>query len=144
VANTYNIGVGTGGSAKDWTTANYTTSDTLLLIAEYQISATPGDGNSISNLWINPDLNLTTAPTPDRTVTASLNTGVNDNVKSIFIRTGLAGSGQANEIDVDEIRVGTTWVDVVPEPGTAFLLGAVGIPVLLNRRHRERPKLIVA
>lgn len=64
-------------------------------------------------------------------ITHSETTGVTLDEMWVDVADGTNG-GQ-----IDEIRVGTTWGDVVvPEPATMVLLGLGGMGVLLRRKHR--------
>lgn len=42
----------------------------------------------------------------------------------------------SNTNEFDELRIGTTFADVVPEPATASLLSAAALPLLARRRRR--------
>jgi hypothetical protein len=77
--------------------------------------------------WVNPDL-------------SSIPTGGTDGISSTAFNAGLQNvffSATAMGIRVDELRIGTDFASVVPEPGTAalFLTGAV---LLAGRTRRAR------
>jgi hypothetical protein len=134
----YNLGIirqrapaGTGADV-DWT-GPMTPGKTLFLVASTEL--VPGLQNDISRLWINPDRSTYgDEMPPDATITDdSTGVGTDIGVASIILR-----QSPAPFLTLDELRVGTTWGDVVPlpEPGTfgLLMLGAIG---LLTRRLRN-------
>jgi hypothetical protein len=101
----------------------------VFVIVSYEIVA--GATNDISKLWVNPNPGtfdpLVTSPTLTVTGQADL-----VDVKSFFLRqTG----GLPETLSVDELRVGTEFGDVVPEPGSLSLLALAGAGLLARRRR---------
>lgn len=115
---TFNIGVNarTTGTATVFGTTAYNINETHLIVVSYTLNAAAGD--DVAKLWVNPsNLGAATAPTETATMT---NTGGTDlaSVSKILIRQGSATD--TAEIQLDEIRVGTSWAEVTP-PATAGL-----------------------
>jgi len=120
------FGVAGQGSFNSTTTVTTTPS---LFLARYNM------GSGVAHFWLNSDLSAGTPAnsaafngTGGTAFTAftfnRVRLGMFDNVGSPF-----TGSGY-----LDEIRIGTAFVDVVPEPSAA-LLGALGGLILLRRRR---------
>ena len=96
--------------------------DSVSLIVGRTTFADSGDDRV--DVWVNP----TSEPTGDSTVYALRAMTAGD-----YVWFGGGGSWQAN---LDEIRVGTTFSDVVvPEPATMVLLSLGGVGLILRRRR---------
>jgi hypothetical protein len=133
-ANTYNLGIRastTAASTTFWETTDYAPNTTLLVVARWTEGATAGTGG-LSELWINPS-SLSfggSAPAADGSTAGTFSaTGTNDHTNSLLIGAGTAAGSNPNVVNVDEIRVGTTWADVtaVPEASTFITIGLGGI-----------------
>lgn len=90
------------------------------------------DTNIALSLWVNPDLN---------TVTDESHLGVAQITQSGSITVGdwlwVRGNAPAQGI-VDEIRLGTDFASVIPEPSTyAILFGVVALGVVIVRRRSK-------
>jgi hypothetical protein len=102
----------------------------IFVIAEYRFDA---GGNDTGRLWLNPnpatfDPNVTAA-----SVTVS-QADIGGPIGSFFLRqTG----GLPNTVEVDEIRVGTAYTDVVPEPTAVAAFGVLGASMLVRRQRRH-------
>jgi len=97
------------GNGTTWSTADYTVGDTYLVVGSYTFVT--GTNNDVAKLWINPALGLTTEPTPtiEDQWTAS-----NDlsSIVHFFLRQDSAT--ETPDLDIDELRIGTSWADVTP------------------------------
>lgn len=126
------IGISSGASTRVWAPTGYSASDTLFLVGSYTFN--PGTNDDVANLYI---FNGSTIPasmpaTPDATSTGSdIATG---QIQSFFLRDN---SIEPSTMDVDELRIGTTWADVtgVPEPASLGLLGMGALGLLARRRR---------
>ena len=127
----YNLGIfnnrSTGIAAStSWLSTKFDPGETLFLVAAYAIN--PNAGDDLSSLWINPgDLGAQTAPAPS----------VTDTVAGLETFTGLASillrQSPAPQATLDELRVGTTWAAVTPEPASLILMALGGLAL---RRRR--------
>jgi hypothetical protein len=118
---------GLGQSATNYSPASGQT-DLIVLKMELQ------DGKDQFTLWVNRPIGATDPPSFDG-FKGDLDTGDLSGI-------ALYGTGA---FSVDEIRIGTSYADVVPatapEPGSAVLLallGAVGLPARHVRRKAGR------
>jgi hypothetical protein len=111
-----------------WSSA-LTVGETIFVVASYTINA--GASNDVSSLWINPgDLGAESAPPATLTDTTFATTDV-DAIRSLILR-----QSPAPYLTLDELRVGTTWASVTPEPSAICLLGFGAIGLLRRRRVR--------
>ena len=92
---------------------NYTINTTYLLIVKYTFN-TGSTTDDICYLFVNPIINGS-EPVPDLTSAVETSTDAT-NIDMIALRQGTAAA--APTLWVDGIRVGTTWVSVVPAAGT--------------------------
>lgn len=127
----YNLGifrnVNASAAATSWS-GPLGVGETHFVVASYEIVS--GTQNDVARLWINPVLN---GSEPAATLTDSTTgTGSDINIASIILR-----QGPAPHVTLDELRVGTTWQSVIPEPASIFLM-AVGCIVLIARRGLTR------
>ncbi|HUT36336.1 MAG TPA: PEP-CTERM sorting domain-containing protein [Planctomycetota bacterium] len=122
---------------------NVEVGETYFIVAklEANVFGTMTTGNDLVSIWINPD-NLASelaAGTPDFTfIDFALSTATN--IQQLVFAQNYFG----NQVSYDELRLGTTWDDVVPtqeelvvipEPASfVLLLGALGA---LRRRRRR-------
>jgi hypothetical protein len=141
-SDTYQLGVENTATAGDRTwygdqsntnsSTNFTTGDnaqTVFVVLKYTFDAFNGDS---VGLFVNPTV-TDTEPAP--TLTAPVDTTnftLNSGIRSVYLRNN---SVEPDVMYVDELRVGTTWVDVIPEPASMglFALGGIG---LIGRRRR--------
>jgi hypothetical protein len=134
----YNIGifqqVGKTGWAWDSNGGNGYDVNTSYLIAMSYTNTTATTYNS--QVWINPALTATPG-------TANLNLSqfyVNSLTNMYQFGNGNGNPSDGTVIYVDELRVGSTWSDVIPtipEPATVGMLGLGALVTLLFRRIRR-------
>jgi hypothetical protein len=104
------------------------------LIVSYEI--VPGAGNDVARLWINPNAGtFDPITTPASLTVDNAVAGQADvvDVKAFFLRQS---GGMPGNVNVDELRLGTAFTDVVPEPAS-LAAAAVGGLALLGRRRRR-------
>jgi hypothetical protein len=103
-----------------WTTSAGAkpTNTPILVVASYSIVS--GASNDVVKMWVNPNLG-TTEPTANYTVT---NNGTADlaNLNRVFIRQDSATATPF--VEMDEMRIGSTWADVTPAAVVATAPGA--------------------
>jgi len=138
-ASQYDIGTAVGtatGTAIAWS-GPQNTGATLFITASYQFVS--GTANDVVNLWINPnqsDFGDATAPTATLTKTG----GGTDPFTSLstFNLRNVNTVGTSWSAQLDELKVGNNWTDVmpsaVPEPACS---GMVGLALLLFAAHRR-------
>ncbi len=109
----YNIGVNPRTTAANtaWVSGVQPINSTLLVVISYQIVSSTG--NDIVKIWINPTPGAS-EPTANATAT---NTGTDlANLNRILIRQDATTTTPF--IEMDELRIGTTWADVTPSGGS--------------------------
>lgn len=114
-ANTFNIGIlnTTGGSAGmtdlygSVTPTEYQVGTTYFVVLKYDMTGSTGQ----TSIWINPTVDSEANPTHSSSFGSSTKLG---EVSSLALRQ----SNNAGSVEVDEIRLGTSWQEVV---GAAFL-----------------------
>jgi hypothetical protein len=118
-----------GGSAVE-ALAGLSTGTVYLAVMRYNLN---GDGTDSMDLWINPSSSSYGGTAP--TVTFSSTAGTDTTAAWTTFVIDPANAGTSGFFD--ELRVGTTWAEVVPaipEPRAA-LLGGLGLLALLRRRR---------
>jgi len=133
----YNLGVAvsTANADRFFDAVDHTAAQTLFIVSAYQFGPAADDDNAY--LWINPaaaTFGTNNIPAPDVTSSGAVSVGTASDIPtnqltSVFLRNN---GVEPNQIQVDELRVDTTWAGVtgaVPEPGAATLIfaGAHGI-----------------
>ena len=83
-------------------------------------------GNDTFTVWRNPSLGS------EPTTGGLAKTGDFD-----WAYTGIFDADTPGKVNFDEIRIGTTFVDVIPEPGSLSLLGLMGGALFLRRKLRK-------
>jgi hypothetical protein len=123
----YNLGIFNNRNAlaasASWAGAQLTVGDTYFIVASSEMNA--GASNDVARLWINPVLNGT-EPAPTAIDFTFATTDIN--VASIILR-----QGPAPHMTLDELRVGTTWQSVIPEPASLCLV-LIGCMFAFSRR----------
>ena len=99
---------------------------TSLVVVRYTFSGVTGKDEVA--LWVNPSSSFYGAavePTPGASTTNGVNAGVTLNYFNVVAQAA-ASFGNASYL-IDEIRIGTTWVDVTPSSGATNL---TGVPII--------------
>ncbi len=109
-SSTYQIGVSSRStSAISWSSLQLNTDSTYLIVVGHQIIS--GSNNDVSKLWINPNsFGASLEPVPNLTAAPSTDASP---ISAVLLRqsTTLA----TPFIELDEISVGLTWADVLPQ-----------------------------
>lgn len=136
VANTFNIGVtnNTGGTVSATevfgaSPANYNTNTTYFVVVKYDLTTTSTSGTS--SIWVNP-----TIGTSEPTATQSSSAGTSSKpaaIESFAIRqaSSTGATGSMGTLEMDEVRLGSTWQDVVV-PETLSTVDAAKNKVLIS------------
>lgn len=107
-AGTFSVGIRNGSADVVQYGGDYPINTPVFVVVSYDI--VDGTTNDVSRLWVNPALGQATPPAATATATA---TGSDiATVGRIGLRQGSASTAQ--DIDVDELRVATTWASVTP------------------------------
>ncbi len=109
-----------------WLTDTLSVHETMLVVVSYELVS--GVTNDITKLWLNPDVSTFggIAPTPDIIITNTLDNDLT-NLNRILIRQD--GTASTPFIELDELRIGTSWADVTPPTGSSavFTLSPTGL-----------------
>jgi len=146
----FNIGLSkASSSASDFTfgasPTTFSSSDTVFVVAAYDINVLGTAGDDSVRMWINPtpaDFGAGSAPTPTLQSASGADMITAGSIQS-FLLYGRPSNLFPNQMLVDELRIGSSWADVtpgVPEPSTAALLGLgiFGIGSVYRRTRRTR------
>jgi len=109
-AGKYLIGISNRStSAVSYTLTDMDINTTYFIVASYEIVA--GAANDVSKMWINTAQFGGVAPVPSLTATGGTDLSANGIGRILFRQ---AAATTTPFVEVDEIRVGTTWNDVTP------------------------------
>jgi hypothetical protein len=109
-AGKYNIGISTrsSGSVISWLPDELTPGTSYLVVTAYDLVA--GTLNDVARIWLNPTPGGS-EPAPSATAAAPTGSDLTS-VARLFVRQD--GNTATPTIEMDEIRVGTTWSSVTP------------------------------
>ena len=109
---TFDIGFGVESSSPTFTTSTYNLNDVVFVVMAYNM-----DDKSVST-WINPDASSFEGTIPTATISgtdASAPAAIN-----LFILRQ-DSTGETPFIEIDALRISTTWADVTPKDATASI-----------------------
>jgi hypothetical protein len=107
---TYNIGleVRTATTTNTtWTSTTYNTGTTYFIVVSYTFGSAASDDSV--QLWVNPACGTTQ---PAATISDTHTGSDLTEILGFFLRQD--STGETPSLDIDELRVGTTWADVTP------------------------------
>jgi hypothetical protein len=111
---TYDIGFGSESSNPPFSTSTYNLNDVLLIVTSYNV-----DTREI-NLWINPDASTFENAAPTATLTSTDgDTTPPSSINSFILRQD--SSNETPTIEMDELRIATSWAEVTPKEPTASI-----------------------
>ena len=107
----FNLGIEVRTANATYSTTSYQTGQTYFVVVGYTFN-TGTAADDVVSLWVNPTVN---AAMPTATLTDSQAATAIDllNASTFFLRQDSATETPA--VQVDELRIGTTWADVVPQ-----------------------------
>ncbi len=101
-----------------WSTDTLSINKTYLVVVSYQLNS--GASDDIVNLWLNPSSSSFGGIEPTPTLSAT-NTGTDLNsLDRILIRQD--SNSETPFIDLDELRIGTSWASVTPPVGISPII----------------------
>jgi pectate lyase len=105
----FDIGLSKLRDGTTWYSTPSTAGTIYLIVTKYAFVS--GSGNDIVSLWVNPATGGTNEPTADIFFSSGSDGNNSTGIGRCFIYGGVTA-------DLDEVRVGTNWVDVTPSAGT--------------------------
>lgn len=121
----YNIGISTrSNSAVSWLAADLDPGTSYFVVGAYDIIA--GSANDVARIWLNTSAIGSAEPAADATAVAGTDLGA-AGIERIFIRQDNATNTPF--VEIDEIRVGTTWTSVTPGGAVPTLSISSPLPV---------------
>ena len=118
-ATKYNIGIQTTTSSViSWLPSDYVVGTSYFIVSAYQIIS--GAGNDVAKIWVN--TSSFGGSEPATTATAGTGTDATS-ISQIFLRQAAATTTPF--IEMDEIRVGTTWASVTPAGGPTITIASL-------------------
>ena len=113
----YNVGVSTrSNSAVSWLAADLDPATSYFIVAAYEIIT--GTANDVAKIWLNTAAIGGAEPAPDATSVVGTDLGA-AGIGRILLRQDAATTTPF--IDLDEIRIGTTWAEVTPSASVPVL-----------------------
>jgi len=111
-----------------YTTTTYATGQTYLVVVGYAFNATT-TADDVVSLWVNPVVGATM---PTATLTdAQLSTATDLlNISNFFLRQD--STTETPAVQIDELRIGTTWGDVVPQTAKVNQNDIAGLSIYPN------------
>lgn len=136
-AGTFRLAIGNESAWGATTAPTYLPTD-LSLNTTYRVVSLLDLSTDKATLWVNPILESDPNVTAADAITYGLSGGTNS-INAYALRQGTSGSG-ANQggpgaIYIDNLTVGTSFIEVVPEP-SALALGGLGALILAGYRRR--------
>jgi hypothetical protein len=133
------IAQNSAATSRVYDTTEYSVNTELFLVGSYTF--VNGTLNDTAQLWIfNPATGVIEAPPLSPTVSATTGIVTDSGALQSFLLyslpSGSTASTRIGSADIDELRIGTTWYDVVPEPSTLSMLVVAGVAMLPRRRRR--------
>jgi hypothetical protein len=126
------LGISTSGSAnKMFSTTPYPINTSLLVVGSFTFQ-----GLSNLDVFVDP----AAVPASEPVTHSATSTGVDASVVTAISNFYLRGNaGQPQGIQIDELRIGSSWADVapVPEPGSIGAVVALSAVGLVVRRRRQ-------
>ena len=120
-AGKYNIGISTRSSSSpvSWLPNELDPGTSYFVVTAYDMIA--GTANDVSRIWLNTTAIGSAEPTADATAVSGTS-DLDDGAGKIFLRQD--SNHETPFLEVDEIRVGTSWVDVTPGGGATPVISA--------------------
>jgi len=129
---TFFLRAGSGNGNQEVTAAMPAANTTYLMVGKLSKAGGSSTYNQM-DLFLNPPGSVEPSPTLTRTAAAGVGAA---SVDRLSVRTARL---DANDLyTLDNIRVGTTFADVVPEPASAGLLTLAACGLLASRRRARR------
>jgi hypothetical protein len=110
---TFDIGFGHQSSNPTFTAGTYNLNDVIFVVMSYDVD------NGMTNVWINPDSSTFGATPPAVTISSM------DDFPPSVINTFILRQDSDREtpfIQIDELRIDTSWASVTPAEGTASVI----------------------
>ena len=109
--------------------------DTLFVVGSYTFN-TGSSSDDVSSMWINPDSSTFGGSAPAPLLTASTGADITLSQIASFVLFDRSTAQLGGTLD--ELRIGTSWADVTPEPSVAALtgLGLLALATLRRKLHR--------
>lgn len=129
-----------GTSTRVWGTPSFAPGDTVFAVVAYTFG--PGAGDDSVSFWLNPVPGTNPAATATTSVGDDVGSNAafsertaNQDIRSFYVRNN---SVQSGNLQVDELRIGTTFASVtpIPEPASIALAALAGAAALVARRRK--------
>jgi len=112
---TFDIGFGYESSSPPFTTGTYNLNDVIFVVMAYNMD------NATISTWVNPDASSFEGTIPTATITTT-DTSPPSAINLFILRQD--STNETPSIEVDELRISTSWADVTPKEATASTINS--------------------